>query len=84
MKHMVCQSCGMPISVVERFGTNEDGSENRDYCIFCYQNGKFTRECSMEEFIESVLVFSDQAGMAPEEMRSNCEVIFPTLKRWKK
>ena len=32
-----CQCCGTPFSVPNMpFGTNEDGSENKDYCKWCY------------------------------------------------
>lgn len=33
-------------------GINADGSLNEEYCSFCYQNGKFTKECSAAEFQE--------------------------------
>lgn len=38
----ICQSCGMPLSKPEDFGTNADGSESKEYCGFCFQNGRFT------------------------------------------
>lgn len=38
-----CQSCNMPIELPEQFGLEKDGSLNRDYCKYCYQNGAFTR-----------------------------------------
>ncbi|MBQ3732325.1 MAG: GNAT family N-acetyltransferase [Muribaculaceae bacterium] len=36
-----CQSCGMPLTRDEDFGTNYDGSTNYDYCRYCYQDGKY-------------------------------------------
>ena len=36
-----CQSCGMPLTRAEDFGTNADGSTNFDYCRHCYQDGKY-------------------------------------------
>ena len=36
-----CQSCGMPLTSAEDFGTNADGSTNFDYCRYCYQDGKY-------------------------------------------
>jgi hypothetical protein len=37
MENMVfCQSCGMPLSKGEDFGTNAGGSKNDDYCVYCY------------------------------------------------
>lgn len=38
-----CQSCAMPMTE-ELYG-----SKNEDYCIYCYENGEFTADISMEE-----------------------------------
>ncbi len=46
-----CQSCGMPLTE-EVLGTNADGSKNEDYCMYCYKDGKFLQDCTMEEMIE--------------------------------
>ena len=51
-----CQSCGMPLSH-EVLGTNADGSKNDDYCIYCYKNGKFLQDCTMDEMIEHCAQF---------------------------
>ena len=80
----ICQSCAMPMPDKELYGTNKDGSKNEDYCKYCYVNGEFTDNVSMEEYIEMCSQFGEQAGMTNEQMREYCEKIFPTLKRWKK
>lgn len=80
----ICQSCSMPMNNESVFGTNKDGSKNHDYCIYCYKDGKFIDDVSMEEYIEMNVPFAAQAGMTPEQMRQHCEIVFPTLKRWKK
>ena len=81
----ICQSCAMPMNNDESlFGTNKDGSKNSDYCIYCYKNGEFKDKVSMEEYIEMMVPFADQAGMTGEQMRQYCTAVFPTLKRWKK
>ena len=46
-----CQSCGMPLTD-EVLGTNADGSTNEEYCMYCYKDGKFTQDCTMDEMIE--------------------------------
>ena len=51
MEMKFCQSCGMPLTQ-EILGTNADGSKNEDYCMYCYKDGKFTQDCTMEEMIE--------------------------------
>ena len=80
----ICQSCGMPLESEELYGTNADGSINRDYCKYCYNNGEFVDKVTMEEYIEMCAQFGAQAGMTNEEMKAYCSWLFPTLKRWKK
>ncbi|MBO4683349.1 MAG: zinc ribbon domain-containing protein [Alphaproteobacteria bacterium] len=79
----ICQSCGMPMNDENVYGTNKDGSKNSDYCIYCYKDGEFIDKVSMEKYIEMMIPFAAQANMTPEQMRTHCETIFPTLKRWK-
>ena len=83
MEKTICQSCSMPMDS-SQFGTNADGSVNSDYCIYCYKDGQFIDDVSMEEYIEMNIPFAAQAGMTTDQMRHHCETVFPTLKRWKK
>lgn len=84
-----CQSCGMPLNDENR-GTNADGSKNDDYCMYCYQNGKFTNDCTMDEMIEFCAQFVDEVNknmpkpMTKEEYKDMMRLYFPMLKRWKK
>lgn len=89
MGKMICQSCGMPMDD-KTFGTNADGTQNHDYCKYCYKNGKFTQpNFSMEDMIRFDLKFLDQmnkvggTNYTPEEAEQMMREIFPTLKRWK-
>ena len=84
MQNKICQSCGMPITDKNQLGKNSDGSINNDYCKYCYENGKFIDDVSMEEYIEMCSQFGAQANMSNEEMKNLCKNLFPTLKRWKK
>lgn len=84
MEEKICQSCSMPITKSEEYGTNKDGSVNKDYCIYCYENGEFKEKVDMEEYIEMNVKFASQAGMTEEEMREHCKKIFPILKRLEK
>ena len=83
MEQKICQSCAMPLTSDDLYGTNKDGSVNEDYCKWCYKDGEFIDDCSMEEYIEKCSQFGEQAGMTNEQMREYCTKIFPTLKRWK-
>ena len=84
MENKICQSCGMPIDSDDLLGTNQDGSLNSDYCKYCYIDGKFIDEVTMEEYINMCSKYGEQAGMSNEEMKKYCTKLFPTLKRWKK
>lgn len=79
----ICESCSMPMNE-ELFGTNQDGTQNKDYCKYCYLDGKFIDDVSLEEYIEMNVKFASQANMTEEQMREHCTKVFPTLKRWKK
>lgn len=84
MEQKFCQSCAMPITGAEVCGTNKDGSKNADYCSYCYENGSFTADCTMEEMIEFCVAPMVQAnpGMSPEAAKGMMQNFFPTLKRW--
>ena len=59
----ICQSCAMPLSKVDDFGTNNDGSKSEEYCFHCFQNGKFLDEgISLGEKIEKNVRFGVQWG----------------------
>ena len=51
-----CQSCGMTLTD-DVLGTNADGSKNEEYCMYCYKDGKFLQNCTMEEMIEHCAQF---------------------------
>jgi hypothetical protein len=45
-----CQSCGMPMAKdPQHGGTNPDGTQNELFCSFCYQNGSFSFNGTVEE-----------------------------------
>ena len=83
-----CQSCGMPLTQ-EILGTNADGSKNEDYCMYCYKDGKFTQDYTMEEMIEFCSQFVDEVNknmpkpMTKDEYKGMMRQFFPMLKRWK-
>lgn len=85
MEHKICQSCGMPLEEEKDFGKNADGSQNKEYCCYCFSNGGFTKDETMEEMIESCIPFmlSEECKDA-ETARSKMMEFMPYLKRWKK
>lgn len=88
MKQNFCQSCGMPLNS-ENLGTNADGSKSEDYCMYCYKEGRFTSDCTMDEMIEFCSQFVDEVNkkmpkpMTKEEYKEMMRQYFPMLKRWK-
>lgn len=88
MEQLYCQSCGMPIMVPEHFGTNKSGNKNEDYCHFCYRNGEFTANISMDEMIELCAEYVDEWNTPDNKKLTREEAIelmrkdFPRLKRW--
>ncbi|MFT3951467.1 MAG: zinc ribbon domain-containing protein [Oscillospiraceae bacterium] len=84
----ICQSCGMKMHN-DDYGKNSDGSASREYCKHCFPGGKFSRNETMEEMIESNLRFLDEFNtgsgtkMTVDEARAEMMKYFPTLKRWK-
>lgn len=46
-----CESCLIPLRL-DHFGggTEKDGSKSKVYCSYCYQNGEFCHNVTLEEF----------------------------------
>lgn len=79
----ICQSCGMPMENPEDFGSNADGTKSREYCVHCWQEGKFTANVSFDEFVEmQVQIAVENLGMDETEAREVAETTLPELKRW--
>ncbi len=74
----------------EILGTNTDGTLNEDYCIYCYKDGKFAQDMTMEQMIDHCAQFTDeinkQSGqnLTQEQAKDMMRQFFPHLKRWKK
>ena len=88
METEFCQSCGMPLQKNEELGTNHDGSKNEEYCCYCYKDGAFTMDCTMDQMIDHCAQFVDEFNKdadfhyTKEEAVANMKLFFPTLKRW--
>jgi len=79
-----CQSCAMPMMAATDFGSEADGSVSRDYCQYCYTNGSFAADETMEQMIESCVPFCREHYGSDEAARAAMQAVFPTLKRWAK
>lgn len=78
----------MPLTDENR-GTNADGSNSEDYCVYCYKKGEFTQDFTMSQMIEFCLQFLDQwnvqteCKLSPVQAKEQMLQHFPYLKRWK-
>ena len=59
----------MPLSN-EILGTNADGSTNEDYCIYCYKDGKFLQDMTMEQMIDHCAQFTDEINQEPARQQN--------------
>ena len=82
-KHF-CQSCSMPMSTPELWGTEKDGSKNSDYCKYCYSNGAFTNPgLTLEEMKAHMMNRMDKDEL-PQDIIEVAVNRLPYLKRWSK
>lgn len=79
-----CQSCGMPMQE-EQYGTEKDGSKKDTYCCYCYKDGDFTWQCTMEEMLDFCAELDVKDGRAKtiEEAKAAMMAYFLDLERWK-
>lgn len=87
MIEKVCQSCGMPMGTTnDLYGTEANGSLSEDYCKFCYEDGIFVDDCTMEQMMKVCidLNLAYNEFFDPDDARKMVEGFFPSLKRWAK
>ncbi|WDV47359.1 zinc ribbon domain-containing protein [Clostridiaceae bacterium M8S5] len=81
-----CQSCGIPMGETnELYGTKNNRTKSEDYCKYCFEDGNFTADVSMDEMIEICVphMISVNENMSKDEARKMMKEFFPNLKRWK-
>ena len=79
---LVCQSCGMPLSD-DYLARETDGSFKEKYCKWCWVDGAFAQECTMEEMVEHCVPLMPLGQTEPEACRTYMRGLLPTLERWK-
>ena len=78
-----CQSCGLPLGKETDYGAEADGTQSEEYCPWCYFDGSFTGEESLDAFIEhSAPDKAKAAGLSEDEAVSYQAGVLPTLGRW--
>jgi hypothetical protein len=82
-QYKYCQSCSMPLNKDPHGGgTNVDGTKSDKYCSLCYQNGKFTRDCTVQEMQQFVKEKIKEMGI-PGFLAGFMTKGIPKLERWK-
>ena len=74
----------MPLEDEKLYGTNADGTKNEEYCIYCYKDGKFTSDMSMEEMMNFCIdkMIECHPDIEKEQATEMMKEVFPKLKRW--
>ena len=60
--------------------------KNADYCLYCYRDGAFAQDCTMEEMIDfcATIYAREMPGLSKDAARAQLRAFFPQLKRWKR
>ena len=74
----------MPMDSSKIYGTNADGSKNDEYCIYCFKDGEFTSDMSMDEMMNFCIekMVEIHPEIDKDEATSMVNEVFPKLKRW--
>jgi len=85
-----CQSCAMPLTKPEEFGTEACGAPSEDYCAYCYKEGKFEqfegKDMTMDDMIGFCAPYAAEQGIYPDAETARAAMLgfFPQMKRWAK
>lgn len=83
MPEHYCQNCGMMFTAPDQHGHEADGTETEDFCRWCYDQGAYTYETTMEEMIEDCAPrMAEYMNWSVDECASLLGAILPTLRRW--
>lgn len=83
-RQKICQSCGMPLED-DIMGHDADGSINEDFCKWCYDNGSYLQDCTVEDMINFCTdIMVKEQGADPEKVHAYLQDFLPKLNRWKK
>ena len=77
-----CQSCSMPLHNDAMLGTEKDGSRNRQFCKYCYQDGSFVNpNMSLQEMTSFVKTKMQEMHIDQGIINKMVEIL-PSLNRW--
>lgn len=83
----ICQSCGMSIEEDKDKGTNADGTLSSEYCLYCFKEGAFTNDLTIDQYVEIGLDYSPEYQAATTEgekkhIKEQTKHYLSGLKRW--
>lgn len=70
----------MPLHQLNEFGTDKKGIRVKDYCQYCFKDGQFTSDSTMDEMVE--LCAKYMTDISKNEAVTHLRQKLPTLKRW--
>ena len=85
----ICQSCSMPLQKLDEIGKNADNTANPEFCIHCFNDGKYTHNRTLDEMVEFNLKFlnhfnaQNNTNYTENEARTILKGHLAALKRWK-
>lgn len=83
MPEHYCESCGMYLTP-DDCGTDARGKKTDHYCKWCYEQGEYTYETTMEAMIEDCAPrLTENTGMTLDEAVSLMGAVLPQLERWR-
>jgi len=63
---LICQSCSMPMTKPEDFGTEKDGVPICNYCHHCYENGVLLKDVTLDKLTADVQALIDIENKHPD------------------
>ena len=72
----------MPLHNPKIWGTGTDGMPIEDYCIYCYKDGGFTSDVTMDEMMRLCANYVDDKKR--DYYIASMRTLYPHLKRWAK
>ena len=83
MPEHYCESCGMYLAP-DDCGTDASGKKTGHYCKWCYEQGEYTYETTMEAMIEDCAPrLAENTGMTLDEAVSLMGAVLPQLEQWR-
>lgn len=80
-----CESCGMVLTSKGQLGSNADGSTAEHYCKWCFSQGSYTEDITMDEMIEDCAPrLAKNMSCTLDEAVSLMGAVLPTLERWQR